>query len=163
MRTAFFFILTIVALSATPQASAQDCSEEVVFETSPGALVMRQSEARFNCCAWLDVEVVQDGYEIGVFEWERFDSGPCYCLCCFAIEASVSGLDPGDYSVSVWKLYDNFDGTWTHELVGTWTVGVTGTSDPAVTASYVPCAQSAIPGETTWGVIKALYRREVRQ
>ena len=159
MKTAFFAIVAAVVILATPPAWAQECSEEVVLETFDGTIVMHHREARFNCCAYLEIEVVQDAFEVGIFEWEMFEVGPCYCMCCFAAEATISGLPSGDYTVSVWKVHDNFDGTWTHELVGTWVIPVSGDSAPSLETSYEPCVFAGMAGEeTTWGVIKALFR-----
>ena len=73
----------------------------------------------------------------------------------------MSGLEPGEYLVRVWKGYNNFDGTWTFELVHEETVIVDGHSMPGVQSSYIPCVETAIdeePAETSWGVIKGLYR-----
>jgi hypothetical protein len=159
VKTAFFAIVAVVVILAALPASAQECSEEVVLETFDGTIAVHHREALFNCCAYLEIEVLQDSFDIGIFEWEMFEDGPCYCLCCFAADATISGLPSGDYNVSVWKLYCNFDGTWTHELVGTWIVPVTGHSTVAVETSYVPCVGTAIPEEPdSWGVIKALFR-----
>ena len=130
MRTTFFATAAIVLLASLP-LHAQECADEVLFETPDGSIVMRHVEALFNCCAGLTVEVTQEDHEIGIFEREYYEIGPCYCLCCFEVEASVSGLAPGDYSVSVWKVHDNCDGTWTYELVGTWVVPVSGYSAPS--------------------------------
>lgn len=159
MRTAFFAIVAAIAILATPPAWAQECSEEVVLETFDGTIVMHHREALFNCCAYLEIEVVQDAFEVGIFEWEMFEEGPCYCMCCFAAEATIRGLPSGDYTVSVWKVHDNFDGTWTHELVGTWIVPVSGHSTASVETSYEACIDTAIAEEPgTWGTIKALFR-----
>ena len=159
MRMTFFAVAAAIIVLAAPPTSAQECDEEVVLETFDGTIVMHHREARFNCCAYLEVEVLQDSFDIGIFEWEIFDAGPCFCLCCFAAGATISGLAPGDYSVSVWKVHDNFDGTWTHELVGTWGIPVTGSSAPSVETSYEACAETAIAEETgSWGIIKALFR-----
>jgi hypothetical protein len=157
VRTAFFAVAAVL-LIAFP-LSAQECSEEVVLETAPGAILMHHREALFNCCAYLEIEVTQDAFEIGIFEWEMFETTPCYCLCCFGVESTTAGLAPGDYSVSVWKVHDNCNGTWTHELVGTWLITVEGYCEPSVTSTYVPCVESAIQGEPdSWGTIKALFR-----
>jgi len=159
MKTAFFAIVAAIVILATPPARAQECSEEVVLETFDGTIAMHHREARFNCCAYLEIEVVQEAFDIGIFEWEMFEEGPCYCLCCFAAEATIGGLPSGDYTVSVWKAYYNFDGTWTHELAGTWIVPVSGHSTASVETSYEACIDTAIAEEeTTWGVIKALFR-----
>jgi hypothetical protein len=159
MRITFFAVVAAAVFLTASPISAQECSDEVSFETPPGAIAMLHREALFNCCACLEVEVTQDDFEIGIFEWEMFETTPCYCLCCFEVEASIGGLTPGEYSVSVWKVHDNCNGTWTHELMGTWPVTVTGYSAPVVESSYVPCVETAIAGEPdSWGTIKALYR-----
>jgi len=159
VKTAFFAIVAVVVALAAPLAWGQECSEEIVFETSAGTIVMHHQEALFNCCAYLEVQVEHDPFEIEIVEWEMFEYGPCYCLCCFAADATISGLPAGDYVVNVWKAYYNFDGTWTHELAGTWLIPVSGCSLPSVETSYEPCVNTAIPEEPdSWGVIKALFR-----
>ena len=159
MRTTFFATVPLVVLLAVSLASAQVCEEEVVLETFDGTIVMHHQEALFNCCAYLEVEVLQDAFEVEILEWELFETTPCYCLCCFYAEATIAGLPPGDYTVSLWKVHDNLNGTWTHELVGSWTVTVSGYSEPSVDTAYEPCIDTAISWEPdSWGAIKALYR-----
>ena len=159
MKTAFFAIVAAVVFLAAPLAWGQECSEEVVLETFNGTIVMHHREALFNCCAYLEVDIVHTPFEIDIVEWEMFEYGPCYCLCCFAADATISGLPAGDYSVSVWKAYYNFDDTWTHELVGVWIVPVSGHSTASVETSYVPCIDTAISDEpSTWATIKTLFR-----
>jgi hypothetical protein len=158
MNTAIIAVAAALLLLAVP-AWAQECSEEVVLETMDGTIVLHHYEALYNCCACVDVEVAQDGFEVDFLEREDFGCGVCWCECCFSIDARVSGLVSGNYTVRVWKLYDNGDGTWTEELVGTWTVEVTGHSEPSLWSTYIPCASSADPeGPLAWSVIKALYR-----
>lgn len=157
MKTAITAIAAAL-LFLSAQAPAQECSEEVVLEVQDGTIVMHHLEARFNCCACVWTEVMQDGFEVDFLEREDFGCGACYCQCCFGIDASLGGLAEGTYTVRVWKLYDNGDGTWTEELAGEWTIEVTGDSAPSFWSDYVPCVNTAAPeGTTTWGVIKALY------
>ena len=159
MRTAII-ALAAALLIPTASATAQECSEEIVLETGDGTIEMHHPEARFNCCACVNTEVVQDGFEVDFVEREDFSCGACYCQCCFAINASLGGLDPGTYTVRVWKLYDNGNGTWTEELAGTWHVEVAGQSEPSFWSEYVPCVNASIPeGPVGWSVIKALYRQ----
>lgn len=150
-----------IAVLPASFSSAQYCEEEVTFETSPGTLFMRHHEALFNCCAWLDVEVVTTTETIEFTEWEMFEDGACYCLCCFDAEATVGGLEPGEYTARVWKAMDNFDGTWTLELAAEEVVTIEGESEPLIETSYTPCVDTSAPGqpnEMTWGTIKGLYR-----
>jgi len=152
-------VLVLSVLAVAGAVQAQECTEEVYFTTSDGSITMHHVEARFNCCASLDIESSQDGYNISFFEWEQFPDGPCFCLCCFGIEATVAGLPAGEYTVTVWKLFNNGNGTWTHVQVGAWSVEVRGQSQPGFSATYVPCTSTAVPdGPGSWGTIKALFR-----
>ena len=147
------------ALALTSVASAQFCDEVVEVSAGPGTVYVDHTEAEYNCCSWTDVEVVHEDFSIVVTEYERFEDGPCYCLCCFKISATISGLEPGDYEVEVIKAYYNFDGSWTYESLGIWPVTVDGESLQAVLTSYIPCANLGMPPDlTSWGTIKALYQ-----
>lgn len=157
-----FIAVLVIASALFSTAAAQECAEEVVFQVYDGTIALYHGETRFNCCAWIDVEVTQEGYDIGIVERERFELSPCYCLCCFDVAATIGGLDPGDYAVEVWKAYFVNDGIWTYELVGTWVLGVEGSSDPFLESYYIPCVETGvdelIAPPTSWGTIKELYR-----
>ncbi len=153
-------ILLAILLAVSSSAVAQYCDEEVVFGTSAGTIDMYHTGALFNCCAWLDIEVTESQWLIEFTEWEMFEHGPCYCLCCFDATATVSGLEPGEYTVRVWRALDNFDETWTFIQAAEETVLVEGYAEPSLTTGFVPCVESAVidgSEETTWGTIKALY------
>ncbi|MFH1501552.1 MAG: hypothetical protein ABIG03_00760 [Candidatus Eisenbacteria bacterium] len=153
-------VLLAFLLAASSPSSAQLCEEEVTLATSPGAIEMIHDEAMFNCCARLEIEVEQSPSLIEFTEWETFDEGPCYCVCCFHADAFVGGLEPGEYTVKVWKALDNFDGTWTFELAAEEVVLVEGDSDPSLATSFEACVESDVNDggtEMTWGVLKALY------
>lgn len=146
--------LVALALLAAATAAAQECDELVFVEPGPGSVSVSHIEALYNCCAWIEFEIVQESFTIEIHEWERFEDGPCYCLCCFDLFATVGGLAPGEYDVSVWK--HRFDAP--AELLGVWPVTVDGSSAPLVDTTYIPCAGTDVEASGTWGVIKALYR-----
>lgn len=151
-------VLVVAAALLTP-AAAQECAEEVVFEVYDGTIALYHRETRFNCCAWIDVEITQDGYDIAIVQRERFEISPCYCLCCFDVAATIGGLDPGDYTVELWKGYFVNDDVWTYELVGTWVLEVAGDSDPFIESYYIPCVETGADELiSSWGTIKELYR-----
>jgi len=147
---------TVVALALllSVPAGAQQCDEQVTFETGPGTIQVSHRQSMYNCCCEISFDVATEGYAIDITEYEELIAGGCDCLCCFDLEVQVSGLAPGIYTVRIVKNSE-YGG---EEVVGEWSVSVTGASDPAVRTAYVPCAASGADDETTWGVIKALYR-----
>ena len=155
MRHYVTAVTLLAALLLVSLASAQTCDEEVRLETSDGTIEIFHLQTTYNCCCAVDNEVVQDGFWIDVHEYEQLIDGGCDCLCCFDIETVIAGLDPGDYTLSIIK-HSEYGGV---ELVGTWPVTVTGSCPPSLVTTYVPCSETGMAGEeTTWGVIKALYR-----
>jgi hypothetical protein len=154
-------LIALIAIAAAfcSTAAAQECAEEVSFLLGDGTITLHHREARFNCCAWIDVEVAQGAYDIDVIERERFEEGPCFCLCCFDVSTTIGGLDPGEYTVDVWKAFWVGGDIWTYELVGTWLIEVDGHSEPFLESSYLPCVETgAEEPDWSWGTIKGLYR-----
>lgn len=147
-------VAALLLLSLVSFASAQTCDEEVVLETFDGTILILHDEALYNCCCALDSEVIKDGFTLDVHEHEHLTAGGCDCLCCFGVEVEIAGLEPGVYSVSVIK-HSEYGG---EETLGTWPVTVTGSCPPLVRSTYVPCDETGLREERTWGTIKALYR-----
>ena len=148
--TAVLILLLMVSYSA-----AQTCDEDVLLETYDGTILVSHLQTLYNCCCDVDCEVFQDGFLIDIHEHEHLIAGGCDCLCCSDVEIEIAGLDPGDYTVSIFKHTEHAG----VELVGTWSVTVTGSCPPLVVTTYRPCGETgAADEESTWGVIKALYR-----
>jgi hypothetical protein len=150
LLAALAFALSV--LPATAGATSFWCPlEGVLIETSDGTIVVNHIQAEYNCCAWIEFEVQQYPHMIDIYEWERFQTEPCPCMCCFDLSVTVGGLAPGVYLVNIHK-----DGTF----FGSWQVTVSGTSPARVETSYLPCVETGIPESrivSSWGVIKALY------
>lgn len=157
MRTVIKVLAVALLVALAPAAAAQECDERVAFETSPGQIDVLHYQALYNCCSWIEFEVVTVDLEIDIFERERLIEGGCDCLCCFDMTVSVAGLEPGDYTVRIWKNSEHAGGI--DVLYGTWIVPVVGYSEPFIHSDYVPCAGTGAPDDIgTWGMIKALYR-----
>jgi hypothetical protein len=144
----------LVALLVVSLASAQTCDEEVRLETSDGTIEISHLQTMYNCCCSVDSDVFQDGFWIDVHEYEHLIEGGCDCLCCFDIKVVIAGLEPGDYTLSIVK-HSEHGGV---EMVGTWLVTVTGSCPSLIRTTYVPCGETGMEDEGTWGMIKALYR-----
>ena len=95
-------VVAVLALVAAT-AGAQECDEEVLFDVYDGTIEIIHNQSRYNCCCWIEFDVVQEDFAIDVVEWEELDAGGCDCLCCFDMRVVVAGLDPGDYTVTIWK------------------------------------------------------------
>lgn len=148
-------VVVLLILACAVLARGQECEELVYFNTWDGTIGISHIQALNNCCCSIDVQTEQQGYLLDVHEYEVLEGGGCDCLCCFDIEVVVSGLEPGDYTVTIIK-HTEYSGT---EYLGPWLVTVHGSSEPSVWSGFVPCVNTVVPdGETTWGVIKALYR-----
>ncbi|MCD4689826.1 hypothetical protein K8S17_00025 [bacterium] len=155
MRCVKITVVLAIALLTAGSVQAQMCYEQLVFETDPGTIICRHTQTEFNCCAWIDFAVDVDGFSISIVEAEAYESGPCYCNCCFDNEIVIGGLEPGLYSVTIWKV--RLNGT---EFVGVWEVQVAGQSDPFVETTYEPCVQTTVDDDFiwSWGTLKGLYR-----
>jgi len=150
--------VTLALLAVAGASGAGDyppCAEQVVFESLPGTIRMQHLEAEYNCCAWIEFEIDRNGYAIVIDEWERFEEGPCYCLCCFELAVEIAGLLPGTYEVGLWKHGSSCGDVF----MGTWHVPVEGSAPPGIETLYIPCGETGAPEDApSWGTIKALYR-----
>ena len=76
------------------------CGESSIdLEVAGDTLHVTRHGARYNCC--LDdvlVELTADGRVLRLLETE-ITTAPCRCLCCYEVQADVSGLTPGTYRV----------------------------------------------------------------
>lgn len=95
---------------------AGDMETEVVGN----ALSIHHTNAWYNCCPAFFVEYVFSGNEITVFA--RDTVSQCYCDCLYNLDYNIYGLDPGQYTVSLYGSDLHF-GEW---LVGVDTVVVGG-------------------------------------
>ncbi len=155
MRCVNIIVVLAIAFLTAGSAQAQICDEQVIFETGPGTIICHHTQTEFNCCAWIDFAVDIEGFSISIEEAEAYESGPCYCNCCFDNEIVIGGLEPGLYAVSICKI--RLGGP---EFVGTWEIQVEGQSAPFVETTYEPCVQTTVDDDLiwSWGTMKALYR-----
>jgi len=156
-RHSFALVAVALLLAAAP-LHAQVCEEEVVFDTSPGRIDIAHRQAEYNCCSWIEFEIVHVAFDIDIYEREQLEGGGCDCYCCFDLAIALGGLTPGVYVVRIWKNGELTGGV--DVLLGEWTVPVEGDSPQLLRTAYIPCAGSTgAPEIDSWGMIKALYGR----
>ena len=77
------------------------CTEddEIELIAGPGTLDVMHWNATYNCCP--DDIVISLSVEGNVLELteEEVLTNPCYCICCYNVEATIAGLSPGLYTV----------------------------------------------------------------
>ncbi len=62
--------------------------------------IFLKHEADYACCADLRVEMQREEKELKLFELNDSEE-LCECLCTYLIEAEVTGLNSGEYEVTV--------------------------------------------------------------
>lgn len=81
--------------------------DQVFFTVEGNRLYVLHVDISYNCCLddivfWLAVE----GNELHLTE-EEIAPDPCYCICCYDAQATVYGLEPGEYLVELcWYDYE---------------------------------------------------------
>ncbi|UCC31414.1 MAG: hypothetical protein JSU86_03885, partial [Phycisphaerales bacterium] len=73
----------------------------------PGTLHVLHNNATYNCCPDdIVVSLSVEGSVITLTE-EEVLTDPCFCVCCYNVEATVVDLAPGSYIVEYcWYDYD---------------------------------------------------------
>ena len=165
-RTACVPLVMLAACSlaaAGPALAQAGCEDAFRTEVVGDAITIHHLGATYNCCPEpFAYEVSQEGDRIVVQENEILEN-PCYCLCCYDLEATVSGAAPGAWNV-VFRWYDYETWLW-REVVLPVVVPAPGSGGPLLLtgASDSGCLGiSAVPPEDpatrTWGAVKGLYR-----
>ncbi len=92
-----------------PVFSYEPCPDDDTIELTPGpgTLYVSHENATYNCCPdEFAVSVHLEGSLLQMNEIEIL-TNPCYCICCYDIQAIVVNLDPGEYTVQYcWSDYE---------------------------------------------------------
>jgi hypothetical protein len=86
----------------------QECGEDLIeFTVGPGILHLLHGNALYNCCPDdIVISVSLEGTLVRMTE-EELLTDPCYCVCCYEVEAAVIDIAPGAYTVQFcWFDYD---------------------------------------------------------
>lgn len=81
--------------------------DEIMFTVEGGILYVLHENAMYNCCPDdIIISLSVEGNVLLLTE-EEILTEPCYCLCCYNVEATVIDLAPGTYIVEFcWFEYD---------------------------------------------------------
>jgi len=162
MRRVFLPVLLVFASTAffcgSAQAGFAPCQDTVRAEAVGNTINVYHDQAEWNCCAEIvfDLHAVQDTFDL--LEFETFEVGPCWCICCFDLSASIVDVPLGEYLVRVINGHTGgvFAEVWVTVEIGPW-------DEPSLgETAQSPCGGWSVgveePASSTWGRIKALYR-----
>ncbi|MBU8869704.1 MAG: T9SS type A sorting domain-containing protein [Gemmatimonadales bacterium] len=112
MRVVIPFMICCLALVSGPASGQYPwCSDmdSITAEVVGGDLILRHNLATYNCCPDSFTYNAQiSGQTLTVTENEVLTT-PCDCMCCFNLGTTITGLEPGVWSI-VYRWLD--DGTW---------------------------------------------------
>lgn len=95
------------------------CDEDIIELTVEGnTLYALHKNAAYNCCPDdIVVTLIVEGNLLRLIEEETLTL-PCYCICCYEVEATVVELAPGVYTVEYcWYDYDTGPECYVEETV----------------------------------------------
>jgi len=171
--------LCAVAMVLPVFAGEPPCEDSVRATALRGSIHVYHDQAEWNCCATIAFDLDARGDTFDLYESETFEVGPCDCLCCFDLVATITDVPPGDYLVRVLaaETGEVFGETWVEvpevRLGVARPVGPRGTPASSSLGGTQECAaelggalQSPCGGwtadvevaESTWGRIKTLFR-----
>jgi hypothetical protein len=88
-------------------ACGEDQEDQVEFTPGPSSLYVLHRNAVYNCCPDdIVITLTVEGSVLRLRE-EEVLTMPCWCLCCYDVEATLIDLAPGAYTAELcWYDYD---------------------------------------------------------
>lgn len=85
-----------------PDWNACEDDDEITLTPEPCSLHVLHENATYNCCPDdIVISLFADGNLLVLTEEEVLPD-PCYCICCYDVEATMVDLAPGEYVVEFW-------------------------------------------------------------
>ncbi|MBU0637998.1 MAG: hypothetical protein KKB50_03975 [Planctomycetes bacterium] len=79
-----------------------ELDDEIILTVHGNDLKVLHANATYNCCLDdITITLSVQGDVIQLFE-EELLTNPCWCVCCFNVDASVRDLEGGRYTVEFW-------------------------------------------------------------
>ena len=73
--------------------------DEIDLVVADGTLNVLHRNATYNCCRDdIAISLSVEGDLLRLTE-EEILTDPCYCICCYEVEATIVSIDPGTYTV----------------------------------------------------------------
>ena len=98
---------------ACDETNVADLQDQVTFSTAANKILIEQ-QARYVCCAKIDMVLQQEGSLLKVTETNT--GKVCKCICGYHLQAQIEDLPPGSYQVQVWGI--QFENSQEARLLG---------------------------------------------
>jgi hypothetical protein len=102
MRATLLVLLPVLCFASLSH-STEPCTDSVFADVVEDTVDVFHNGAFYNCCAVIDFDFEIGDTTIDIVETEIFPQGPCYCMCCFDLRVSISGVPAGVYWIQVWN------------------------------------------------------------
>ena len=92
--------------------------DEIILTVADGTLHTLHTNASYNCC--LDDIIVTLSVEDSLIQLTETEYAPepCWCICCYEVEATVLDLPPGEYTVEYcWYDFELSDRCHVEQIV----------------------------------------------
>jgi hypothetical protein len=98
---------------ACNETDVANLKDQVTFSTAANKILIDQ-QARYVCCAKIDMVLQQQGSQLKVIETNT--GKVCKCICGYHLQAQIEDLPPGSYQVQVWGI--QFENSQEAKLLG---------------------------------------------
>lgn len=157
-----FLVTAMLATLCSTLALAQDQDIFNAEMLDDGTLLIQHLNSCHNCCVYLGHETEVVEWTIFLKELEVYAPG-CWCTCYFDVEAHITDLPQGNYSIEyTYDADESLSGqSWETEI---FTVEVPGvgspTEDPSFDFNQSEChgGGSVDDEQIQWDKVKSFYR-----
>ena len=82
--------------------------DSILIQVIGNNILVTHKDAFYNCCAIITTEIVQNGYQIDLYE--KASNEICDCLCNFDLQTFIQNLSSGVYTLSVYNSIGQYVG-----------------------------------------------------
>jgi hypothetical protein len=75
--------------------------DSILIQVIGNNILVTHKDAFYNCCAIITTEIVQNGYQIDLYE--KASNEICDCLCNFDLQTLIQNLSSGVFTLSVYN------------------------------------------------------------
>ncbi len=79
-------------------SSSPSTPDSILIQVTGNSILVTHKDAFYNCCAIITTEIVQNGYQIDLYE--KASNEICDCLCNFDLQTLIQNLSSGVYTIS---------------------------------------------------------------